>query len=31
MLQAAKALIQVQYIDVKDDPEYVAGVPGALL
>ena len=23
MLQAAKALIQVQYIDVKDDPEYV--------
>jgi sulfite reductase (ferredoxin) len=23
MLQAAKALIQVQYIDVKEDPEYV--------
>lgn len=23
MLQAAKALIQVQYIDVKDDPEYI--------
>jgi len=23
MLQAAKALIQVQYIDVKEDPEYI--------